>query len=84
MDAVKIQENSLLNFDGFMSTVTEDGEGGAPIAAGAPLATLDTVSGMGAPVLAGRSITGSGDVASPAISKKKKKKVKSFNQFITR
>lgn len=58
----------------FDTYLTEDGDGG--------MATLGSVQGMGAPVLASRGITGSGDVPSVAIPKKKKKKVKSFDQFL--
>ena len=58
----------------FDSYITEDGDGG--------MATLGSTPGMGAPVLASRGVTGSGDVPSVAIPKKKKKKVKSFDQFL--
>jgi hypothetical protein len=69
--------------------LTEDAAaGGGVSAAGAPataamgadgLATLGNTPGMGAPVLASRGVTGSGDVPSPGEDKKKKKKKKVFN-----
>jgi hypothetical protein len=78
-DAEKVEERyKLKGFDIHSAELTEDGEGA--------LATLDATPGMGAPVLAGRGITGSGDVPSlPAKTgkkKKNKKRVKSFEQFI--
>lgn len=42
-------------------------------------ATPANTPGMGAPVLASRGVTGSGDV--PMAPKKKKKRLKSFDQF---
>lgn len=74
----KVEESyKLKGFDNFFSSVEEDGEGGPVVGA----TTLDSVSGMGAPVLAGRGITGSGDVPNP-VKKKKTKRVKTFDQFI--
>jgi hypothetical protein len=75
----KVEERyKLKGFDNYATELTEDGEGA--------MATLDAVPGMGAPVLAGRGITGSGDVPSlPAKTgkkKKNKKRVQSFDQFI--
>lgn len=70
----KVEERyKLKGFDNYSTELTEDGEGS--------LATLDAVPGMGAPVLAGRGITGSGDVPSVPSKKKNKKRVKSFDQF---
>lgn len=79
-------EQKLLGFDGFAMKMEEDGAPAAPAAAvPAGLTTLGDVQGMGAPVLAGRGITGSGDVPSAAKTKKKKKKkvqrVKTFDNF---
>ena len=58
--------------------LTEDGEGA--------MATLDAVSGMGAPVIASRGVTGSGDIPSlPATKKKKKiKRVKTFEEYLNK
>lgn len=66
---------------------------GGVTAAGAPataamgdagFATLGNTPGMGAPVLASRGVTGSGDVASPMFKKKKKKKkVLGYKDFLT-
>jgi len=73
----KIEERyKLQGFDKYSTELTEDGEGG--------FTTLSSVSGgMGAPVLAGRGITGSGDVPSlPA--KKKKKRVKTFEEYLNK
>lgn len=64
-------EQKLLNFDGFSMKMEEDGAA-APAASG--LTSLGDVQGMGAPVLASRGVTGSGDVASPPAKKKSKKK----------
>jgi len=78
----KIEERyKLQGFDSYNTELTEDGEGGPMPGA----ATLSSVSGMGAPVIAGRGITGSGDAPSPAFKKKKKKKrVKTFEQFLNK
>lgn len=78
-----INEHSLMNFDGFMTNMTEDAPAPAAAPPAAGLTTLGDVSGMGEPVLASRGVTGSGDVASPpaAKTKKKRKKVKSYVEF---
>lgn len=79
---MKLNERyKLQGFDSHSIELTEDGE--APVAGGA-FATLGDVSGIGAPVLANRSVTGSGDIPSPPAFKKKNKikRVKSFTQFI--
>ena len=88
----KVEERyKLQGFDKF-GELTEDG--GAPagggVAPGAPagggaFATLSSTPGLGAPVYATATKDGSGDVPSPLPTKKKKgkkKRVKSFNQFI--
>lgn len=84
METDKIEEAyKLKGFDKYMSSdLTEDGEAGPAVGATA----LASVPGMGEPVLAGRGITGSGDVPSTTASKKKKKnnRVKSFDQFINK
>ena len=78
------EKYKLHGFEKYISTetkdITEDGEGGPAIGATA----LSDVSGMGAPILAGRGIVGSGDVPSTETKKKKKRKqrVKDFDQFI--
>lgn len=79
-DETKVEEAYKLHgFDKYLSTeLTEDGEGPAAPAA----ATLASVPGMGAPVLPGRGIEGSGDVPSPPAKKKKKKRVHTFDQFL--
>jgi hypothetical protein len=81
-DTEKVEERyKLHNFNKYSSVeLTEEGEGGGP-AVGAT--SLSSVPGMGSPVLAGRGITGSGDVPSPPakMKKKKKKRVKDFDQF---
>lgn len=79
----KIEERyKLKGYDGFSIDLTEDGEGGPAVGA----ATLSATPGMGAPVIAGRGFDGSGDVPSPPAKigkkKSKKKRVKSFDQFI--
>ena len=51
----------------------EDGEGGV-------MATPDSTPGMGAPQYATRDADGSGDVPTP--TKKRKKRIKSFSDFI--
>ena len=43
-------------------------------------ASLDSVPGMGAPVLASPGITGSGDITSVTTKRKKIKKFKEFNK----
>ncbi len=78
----KIEERyKLKGYDSF-GDLTEDGEGGPAVGA----ATLSATPGMGAPVYAGRGFDGSGDVPSPPAKvgkkKSKKKRVKSFDQFI--
>lgn len=55
-------------------------EDAAP-AAGGGFATLSGTPGMGAPVLAGRGITGSGDVTIGQKKKKRKKKMKNLKAF---
>lgn len=84
---VKIEERyKLKGFDNYSLELTEDGEGGGAPAAGGGFATLSATPGMGAPVIAGRGTPGSGDVPSPSApikkKKNKKKRVKSFDQFI--
>jgi hypothetical protein len=78
----KVEERyKLQGFDTHSIELTEDGE--APAAGGA-FATLGDIGGMGAPVLANRGVTGSGDIPGTSFGKKKKKakRVKSFTQFI--
>jgi len=61
--------NNLKKFDDYAKEATKLGElteDGAP-------ATVASVPGMGAPVLASRGVTGSGDVAMGSYKKKKKK-----------
>ena len=79
------EKYKLHGFDKYISTeikeddIVEDGEGGPAIGA----ASLTAIPGMGAPVLAGRDITGSGDVPiAPKKKKKRKQRVKDFDQFI--
>ena len=76
----KVEERyKLSGFDNYTMDLDEDGEGGSVVGG----TSLASVPGMGEPVLAGRGIIGSGDVPSPpAFKKKKKKKVKTFTQFI--
>lgn len=79
----KVEERyKLKGYDGFSNDLTEDGEAGPAVGA----ATLASTPGMGAPVYAGRGFDGSGDVPSPPANvgkkKGKKKRVKSFDQFI--
>jgi len=62
--------------------------GGGATAGGAAMgdagfATLSNVPGMGEPSLASRGKDGSGDVASPMVKKKKKKKVLGYKQFLS-
>jgi hypothetical protein len=81
----KVEERyKLTGFDNYTMDLDEDGEGAPAVGGPAVGATsLAAVPGMGAPVYAGRGTTGSGDVPSPpAFKKKKKKRVKSFTQFI--
>lgn len=61
-----IEESKLKDFNAFLS---EEGEA---------FATVDSVPGMGEPVIASRGVTGSGDV--PSITRKKKKVI-SFEEF---
>lgn len=81
INGIKVEERyKLKGFENYSTDLTEDGEAGPAVGA----TTLDSVPGMGAPVLAGRGITGSGDVPSLPVKKKKnkKKRVKTFEQFI--
>ena len=82
------EKYKLYGFEKYISTevkdLTEDGEGAAVGGPAVGATSLASVPGMGAPVLAGRGITGSGDVAGVPEKKKKKRKqrVKDFDQFI--
>ncbi len=76
LNETSIKESYKLKsyMDFHQEQLTEDGE----------FSTLTSIEGMGEPSLANRNVTGSGDVPSIAapIKKKKKSKVKNFNQFI--
>lgn len=63
-------ESKLNRFEDF-EQIEEDGE----------MATPDSVPGMGAPVLASRGVVGSGDVPLGINPKKKKNKIKRFNEY---
>lgn len=63
-------ESKLNRFDDF-EQIEEDGE----------MATPDSVPGMGAPVLASRGVVGSGDIPLGINPKKKKNKIKRFNEY---
>ena len=67
----------LIDFDSFILKMEEDGESSSMDAS---FSTLDSIPGMGEPILAARGIIGSGDVATPS----KKKRVKKFKDFLTK
>lgn len=78
-----VKEGYVNKYDEVKHEVSEDGEGGGP-GPDSGFGTVDSVNGMGAPVLASRGVTGSGDVPSVAPTKKKKRKILSFDKFFTR
>lgn len=79
-----VNEGHVMKYDDVKHDVSEDGECAAGPAPDSGFGTVDSVNGMGAPVLASRGVTGSGDVPSVAPTKKKKKrKILSFDKFFT-
>lgn len=87
-DAVKTKNKSMENIkEGYVlkfDELSEEGEGAPVSAPSAEFTTPDSINGMGAPVLASRGVTGSGDVPNIAVKdnkKKKKKRLLSFADF---